>query len=283
MKLLYTPILIILFFTTNLNAQISGNWQQNFEGMPINQSPIGDWLSTGSFSVLPAPHGLLYSTNVNGLSCNLNASHLSDSIFLPKTTGVLDYWTLPFIQFRICNWSAGIPTSTTMLGAGDTCFFSIYKYTGSVVTSKKIVEKIHSGNYASSLSFQQIFIPINGIGASDVFRIVIHITRGSIGDYWYDFDNVCFCANISSVKEIHGNQFLNVYPNPAKNEISFVLNESIKEISFTDAYGKQIDYKLFTKENTNHQLKFNSSLSSGIYFITIKTDKGILNSKFVKD
>ena len=126
MKILYIFIVTLFIFKINTYAQIYGYWNEQFETMPINQSPTGDWLSTGSFSVLPAPHGILYGTNTNGLSCNLNATHLSDSIFLPKTTG-LSYANSFFLpKVRICNWAGGVPISETILVAVDTFYFSIY-------------------------------------------------------------------------------------------------------------------------------------------------------------
>ena len=69
----------------------------------------------------------------------------------------------------------------------------------------------------------------------------------------------------------------------AKNEISFQLNYEVQKVQLTDVFGKQIDFTLSNSDNNNYKINFNSSLANGVYFISIHTSNGIVNTKFVKE
>lgn len=275
-----------MFIAQIVNAQVyNGFWQENFDGMNISQSPSDDWISTGGFNVLGSPHGdtTFSNTWVNGLSCNLNAITLSDSVFTPKITGHGQFTSAFGFKFRICNWSGGIPVSPTNLSAGDTCYISIYKYIGSFVSDKKILSKIHSGTYTPQMGFTNVGITlINNLLPSDTFRLAIHVKKAVLGDYWYDFDD-CGTFYLTSVKEINNNLSHNLFPNPAKNDISFKLDEIIERIQLTNIYGQSVDFNSEINNEGCNKIHFNPSLASGVYFITVKTDKRTVNSKFIKD
>ena len=74
-----------------------------------------------------------------------------------------------------------------------------------------------------------------------------------------------------------------IYPNPTNDDISFELNESVESIIITDALGKAIDHTLIKKVNNQYIVSFNSNVSKGIYFIAVRTNNGIVNSKFIKE
>lgn len=74
------------------------------------------------------------------------------------------------------------------------------------------------------------------------------------------------------------NNPLKLFPNPSSGMVYFErLDSEIKQIQITDISGKII------KEIVNLSEKFLdlSHLQEGLYFITIQTDKGILNKKIV--
>ncbi|HLP64433.1 ELWxxDGT repeat protein [Flavobacterium sp.] len=69
-----------------------------------------------------------------------------------------------------------------------------------------------------------------------------------------------------------------VYPNPAKNNFSVKVNndEAIISLKLFDLFGKKID--LIQKSDSNFDI---SNLSSGIYIITVVTNKSSYNSKLI--
>ena len=47
--------------------------------------------------------------------------------------------------------------------------------------------------------------------------------------------------------------------------------------------GKKIDFTLINSENNHYKINFNASVANGVYFISIHTANGIINTKFVKE
>ncbi len=69
-----------------------------------------------------------------------------------------------------------------------------------------------------------------------------------------------------------------VYPNPATNSVQIGCKNNMEEIWITNSTGQVVDY--FTLDN--RKIKINtSSYSTGIYFVKVKTDNGIITSKLI--
>jgi len=66
-----------------------------------------------------------------------------------------------------------------------------------------------------------------------------------------------------------------VYPNPATDVINVLANDKINGITITDFTGKLV----YTGTSTSINV---SNFSTGVYFIQTITDKGTVNSKFIK-
>ena len=92
-------------------------------------------------------------------------------------------------------------------------------------------------------------------------------------------DTTCSVTNINNV--IAEDENVLVYPNPTKNTFAIEgINNEIREIRVHDLSGKVI----YTEINSNSQSKFlmnSSSWESGVYFIQINTDRGILHKKVI--
>ena len=86
-------------------------------------------------------------------------------------------------------------------------------------------------------------------------------------------------ATLLNSNEININNRIEVNPNPAKDYLNFSLPMGITSTSYEvfDNTGKKIDANLL--ENTTIEV---SNYSSGIYFLQLKTDNGVLTSKFIK-
>jgi hypothetical protein len=106
--------------------------------------------------------------------------------------------------------------------------------------------------------------------------------------YGWGIPNMCAAHNLLngtnvSVSENNRSTYFKIFPNPAKQQISFTLNQKPETILITDVLGNQIDYNISEQKGNEFTLLLNNSMSSGVYLITIKTSEGILNSKFIKD
>jgi serine protease AprX len=104
-------------------------------------------------------------------------------------------------------------------------------------------------------------------------------------DYGYGIPNLClantYLRNFSSLAE-RSKESLRLFPNPAKQEISFKLDEAPENVILTDVLGKAVDFSYAANADT-YTLAFKPDMASGIYFMTIHTKSGSLQSKFIKE
>ncbi len=70
----------------------------------------------------------------------------------------------------------------------------------------------------------------------------------------------------------------NIYPNPVNSQFSFSNSTSVEKISITDVNGRLVEIK-------NHNLNSIdvSDLESGVYFVEINTNDGVVVKRFVKE
>ncbi len=273
------------------NAQVlSGWWNENFDGMPVNSLPGNDWMSTSNGVILSNFHqdDAAFSSNGNALSCNLTSLVNVDSILTPKITMHDDNNALSVcnLKYRISDWNNNAFVSQHNLVAGDTAYVIIYKYSGSQVVSQAISSKIHSGNQYNNggggINFANRYFFLPTIYYTDTFRVGVKMINHSLSDYWYDFDNFGMTYMSGLKKDIDNGSSVSLFPNPAKDEINIVLDSHVRSIKVIDMYGKSIDFKIETDQSP-YRLQFDPSIPCGMYFISIKTDKAIINSKFLKE
>jgi hypothetical protein len=91
---------------------------------------------------------------------------------------------------------------------------------------------------------------------------------------------------ITNIKPIVNNNSFKIYPNPAKNSLTFsfpYFDQTNGEISITNMLG-QIVYsnKLTSNAAKEYSLSI-SDLSKGIYIVSLNTPEGMFESKFVKE
>lgn len=97
--------------------------------------------------------------------------------------------------------------------------------------------------------------------------------------------NKCKTVNIALKVAENSKLDFNIYPNPAKEELFVnynLANEGNIDITIYDALGSQV----LSKENISVKGVFKSkinvsSLNQGVYFVKIKTDKGVGVQKFI--
>lgn len=280
--ILYCILLILSFTPSDMRGQVyAGTWAENFESMTVNQTPSGGWASIGGFSVFPAPHGNTDITGTKAISKNLGPLANSDSVFSPKITYVTGSSWLCMFYYRICDWSGGIPVAPTVLAAGDTCYLSIYKYTGSVVSGKTLLRKFYSGNhfqpttsFVNHTSYQNL-----NVVYTDTFRVAIHVKRGPAGNYWYDFDDFLVVPTVS-VGELNNNSPMNIYPNPTNGSI-YITGASTD--SNSEVYNTMGQIIIESKKiNSKGEIDLKHQ-PAGIYFIKINSDDKTIVRKVVKE
>lgn len=74
-----------------------------------------------------------------------------------------------------------------------------------------------------------------------------------------------------------------VYPNPANNVLNLAVKNglTVNQVSMTDVNGRIVK-TINSSFDSNLEMNI-SDLSAGVYMLTIKTNEGVANSKFVKN
>ena len=106
-------------------------------------------------------------------------------------------------------------------------------------------------------------------------------------DYGWGIPNVCAAHNLLNGTNVGLNESkksvnIKLFPNPANQSLNIVLNQDPQKVQLTDMLGKVIEVS-FTENGTNKYSILLNNIPKGVYFLSIKTADGLLNSKFVKE
>jgi hypothetical protein len=74
---------------------------------------------------------------------------------------------------------------------------------------------------------------------------------------------------------------LELYPNPAIDQLTIITRLSMQSINITNVLGQVVLSTLFANGNTTTQVCNISGLQAGVYFVIIHSDGKILTKKFV--
>lgn len=101
--------------------------------------------------------------------------------------------------------------------------------------------------------------------------------------------NVVDICSLVGVNEINNlNDEVTIYPNPVSSELLVRSSETINEIKLFDVVGKEIFNSQLQPHSNNFPMKSGQvklkteNYSTGVYFIELMTDKGIVRKKIVK-
>jgi hypothetical protein len=89
-------------------------------------------------------------------------------------------------------------------------------------------------------------------------------------------------TNVSVNEIIKATQF-KLFPNPAKQHVNFSITQKPELVTLIDVLGRDIDFSITEKQSNIFELEFKSDMVNGIYFLSIKTSEGFINSKFIKE
>ena len=82
-----------------------------------------------------------------------------------------------------------------------------------------------------------------------------------------------------NIEEITSSLLL--YPNPVEEELIIATEVRVEEIAIYDIYGRTVSQQV--NMTTRQQVIDVANLETGIYFINIKTDKGNIVKRFIKN
>lgn len=126
------------------------------------------------------------------------------------------------------------------------------------------IEKVEIPNAAPGVYTIQVTHKGSLTGSSQVFSLIANGSGTGLGVNTRDYDTSIF-----------------IYPNPASNVLNFDSKNdiTISAITINDVSGKEI-YKSANTINNSIDV---SNLSSGVYFVTFKSDNNSVTKKFIKE
>jgi hypothetical protein len=106
-------------------------------------------------------------------------------------------------------------------------------------------------------------------------------------NYGWGIPNMCAAHNLLNGTTLGVNELITavnfkLFPNPAQQQIKFTLNQKPEKVQLTDVLGKVIEVSFTEKDNNQYAIQLNN-ITKGVYFISVKTADGLLNSKFIKE
>lgn len=259
------------FSGTNSQFLIAGangyNWIANSE---IKNCLFNNNTSTSGSSCLYLTASTTNSGNQNGINVDVInttfASNSGSSGYVIRTDNgsnvriknSIIYNNGSATPFNITGTLGGPALTNTISQGGQISGQNVNPLLNSDFTLQTSSPAINSGNNAS--------LPANtDFDLAGNSRIVN--TTVDLGAYEYD-------ANLANPNFDSFSDFA-VYPNPAKNSINIQSAEPILKVTLYSIQGRE----MFTTNQSHIDI---SDLANGIYFMTVKTNKGSGSKKFLK-
>lgn len=179
-------------------------------------------------------------------------------------------------------------TLSFKLGSNDTQFFaeqiSIYLAPATANTPALIAALTPVFNYTLTVDNVQTAETISidvSEHAGETVRIIMRHHDCTDQDLMY-FDDLLLSQEALATESFSASQF-SVFPNPANDIVNVVntLNNKLTSVTLTDMNGRTV--KEVAVDNLS-KIQLNiSDLNSGLYLMNIKSDKGEINKKIMKN
>lgn len=203
-------------------------------------------------------------TSPNEHASGFSASKTKNGVLI---TGFFNQYPIIFQTF----------TLTPGAGSLDTSFLTEYDSLGNV-TEAKYINSAGNPPHSACVDIENNQYISGGYQVSPFF-IGTH-TLTLPGPYTTNVFVAKYESLINNFKEHSNCLKTNIFPNPTEDNIEIVLNELLpSEISLIAIDGRLLEREMFFE---NRILLSTSHLSPGIYFLNIKTEKGLLSRKIIR-
>ncbi len=224
-------------------------------------SVTGDMLKTW-FTCNPSPRAFPIM-EIHG-TADATVPYAGDATFAPIDS-VIKKWRV----YNNCNPSP-ITYSVPNINMSDGSTAVNYKYTGGTNGSSVELYKVFGGSHSWPGAYPFV------ANTNEDFNASVEIWR-----FFRKYKLNQFIPNVG-INELKNNGTdLNVYPNPANDFLNVVsLGSTNTIIEIKNSLGQLVHQSLTDDEQATINIQ---KLKSGIYFLSVKTDKRTISKKFVKE
>jgi hypothetical protein len=204
-----------------------------------------------------------FGTNLISIGENAFNGNQLTSFTLP--TGVTDLEKQVFANNMIAD--VVIPDGITSIGDGVFSGNPMTSVTSFSVTPPTITTALGvADTFAEDRSNIDLFIPLGTAGP--------YVT--DLGALWTGFKSVTEAA--LGIENTALNNKVKIYPNPVISQFSIDSEEVIEKVTIVTSMGRVVE-SIVTPNSTLDV----AHLSTGVYYLQIQTEKGLINQKLVKE
>ena len=127
------------------------------------------------------------------------------------------------------------------------------------------------------------FSAIDNVNKNPDFKIMIGFEGNTTAENGNNrFDNITLKGTELELSTPHQNvTSYQIFPNPFKNVVQVISSDPVQEISVFDMIGKKIATRSI--QNATHGAIDLGGLNSGVYLMKVKTSKGVITHKLVRE
>jgi len=182
--------------------------------------------------------------------------------------------------YDICNDSSGFASASFLGAIGDTIILAISKI-DTLKNSWDIVGDYRTPGFScNSYKLRVTNNKVNGKIAGPEFTLNFDeiLSIYNYDEFLIDFPSQRLnCENWLNNQELIDGKLLSYFPNPAKDNIT-ITTESMGLITITNDIGEILERISIEKESIEISTQ---KLNSGVYFLSLQTDKSIATKKLI--
>ena len=211
--------------------------------------------------------GLYACTITDALGCTASDSGWVDSIFVCSAYFTLTPDILPH-TYTAVNFATGVPPLNYTWSWGD----ATYSYTA-----------YPTHTYASAGWYVICLTITDAMSCTSTYCDSFNIARMDLSNTMVTVNVVPSTVGIPQLNVSPGT--IIVYPNPVKNQLFIIGNQltDANAVEVFDLTGRKVDMSSLVRVSKMESVADVTKLSSGIYFVKVKTESGISVSRFVKE
>ena len=134
---------------------------------------------------------------------------------------------------------------------------------------------------SSNNQWEQFSVDLTGVATQSISRFVLFFDQSVVNWDMYYLDDLNLSSTTSLVRDINDSELINVYPQPAIDDLNINIKLSNNDVSRIDLYdtkGKVLLTNVVNQNSNNINLDV-SELNPGIYFLKVQSENNLYTKK----